>query len=470
MRIYIIIFHKLSRLVLAGLSEMSNWQKFLLVSLVVLMLMYKQAFAQDYSGTYTIPTSKGVITLKLTQHQSGVSGQLIGDDGIPFQIEGKLEDGEVIGYLLKPNSSGDQFELVAMFEAFLEGQQLYFTLVPMDAQGNALHDSATESVFQKQSDGSVPSGGIESSPDRSVLPIPQQNQADNQQMVAPPAENYSAQLVAGQQYTPGTRVQVPSAGVSFVLPAEWMGGMPVGKSAFILGSNTRGGMGIIFPYGHYVPQQVLQGLNGPQDFGQGQILQPSGPPRQEGNRIWIEYTGYSQLGSAVGYALILPGSFNNAVVIFFGGLAQDGPYFQQLVRSVAASVQFSAPRADAETQQWRQLLAGMMLVKMSSYYSGDFDGSYVGGGSKEALHLCSDGRFVYFSSSSVAGDAGDVSGYSGGSGSQTGRWELQTLGGQVQLILHYDNGQQSQHVISFDGQKTLLDGQRVYRVKSDQCY
>lgn len=111
----------------------------------------------------------------------------------------------------------------------------------------------------------------------------------------------------------------------------------------------------------------------------------------------------------------------------------------------------------------------MMLKKLDSYYSGGFDGSYVGGSSEQTLHLCSDGIFAYFSSSSVAGDAGLVGGYSGGTGGETGRWELQALGDQVLLVLKYNTGQQSQHVVSYDGQRTMLDGSRVYRVQSDRC-
>ena len=556
--------------------------------LIVCFLGASLLHAQDFTGTYALPTSRGQITLTLRANPSGgYSGTLVGDDGITFQVEAKREGSELVGYLLKPNQSGNQFELVAMVEAALEGQRLKFFLVPLDAKGNPQHDNAIEAVYQKQAEGQPgrpsPAGPVPPSPltqapagqsggftgsfqgeiagtatqltleqrgntltgkadaggylytlqgtvngntasgtlhdpntggnvafqaslaggtlkltllvpdpatgqsqhlDLNFRPLtpgstaepsvtkvaPQQASPGNPSTAppsaTPPAESSATQLVAGQQYAPGTRIQVPSAGVSFVLPPEWLGGMPRGKPAFLMGSNTRPGLGMIIPHGQYDAQQVLRGLNGPQDFGEGVVLFPAGPPRQEGDKTWLHYTG----GPYVGYALVLPGPYKNAVVLAFVGPAQESQYYQQLIESMAAGVRFSAPQAGAESQQWRQLLAGMMLKQLDSYYSGSFDGSYVGGSSEKTLHLCSDGSFAYFSSSSVAGDAGLVGGYSGSSGNETGRWEVQTMGGQAVLVLKYASGQQSQHILTYDGQKTFLDGKRVYRVKSDRCY
>src|SRR5690606_7112248 len=125
------------------------------------------------------------------------------------------------------------------------------------------------------------------------------------------------------------------------------------------------------------------------------------------------------LGNALyaGHAIGRLGPNGNGLVVFFGGPAADRRYYTDLAARTAASVAFTAPRASGALQQWRDYLAGMMLRRQSSYYSGGFDGSYVGGSSSETLHLCRDGSYAYFQSSNVAADGGaGTSGYSGGAG------------------------------------------------------
>lgn len=430
--------------------------------------------AQNFTGTFVLQSPAGESRFELTQSGAKqLNGTLSAHNGNVYQVQAQIEEDEAEGYL-----TGAQSREYVDF--YIEENILYVSIYPINPQtghpvweqgqdfefvrAGAFSQSVAAPAEQMQPyspqagtdySGNIPS---ESQPSTQSAPMPN---------AQPLAENAAMPLVAGQQYQAGMRVQSQSAGVSFVLPPEWLGGMPAGKPAIILGSHTKPGVGLVFLHGQYNAQQVMQGLNGPQDLGDGVILSPTGPARQEGNQTWYDYAG----GGYIGHAVVVPGSHNNAAVFSFAGPKDQSQYYGQTLQAMAASTRFTAPQVSSELQQWRQMLGGMMLKRMSSYYSGSFDGSYVGGSSSETLHLCSDGSFAYFSSSQVAADGGGgASGYSGGSGGNTGKWDLQMMGNQVTLVLSFDNGEQSQHVITYDGEKTLLDGERVYRVRSDRCY
>ncbi|GIV60121.1 MAG: hypothetical protein KatS3mg043_1210 [Rhodothermaceae bacterium] len=118
------------------------------IFLFLIMFFADASRAQDLSGRYTVPTSRGAITLSLQRAASGqYTGTLVGDDGITFQVEGRVDEGELIGYLLMQGSRR------AMIEAFAEGQQLYVTLIPLDAGGQPAYAAAQETVYQKEAGG-----------------------------------------------------------------------------------------------------------------------------------------------------------------------------------------------------------------------------------------------------------------------------------------------------------------------------
>lgn len=276
----------------------------------------------------------------------------------------------------------------------------------------------------------------------------------------------AAELRPGEQYPPGTRVESAGDGVSFVLPPEWLGGLPPDSPVFLVGSNSRAGAGMIIMRSSASWEDVEALLNQPQDLGDGVVLQPTGAGTRSERGYEISFSNGQYSGHAIGRI----GPAGNGAIVFFGGPAQQSEYYQGLTRDTAGSIRFAAPRASGVVQEWRSVLAGSMLKRMSSYYSGGLDGAYVGGSSSRTLHLCSDGSYAYFSSSSVAADAGGgTSGYSGGSGGDSGRWDLQALGAQARLVLRSDSGEYSEHTLTYQNETTYLDGERVFRVRSDRC-
>ena len=115
--------------------------------------------------------------------------------------------------------------------------------------------------------------------------------------------------------------------------------------------------------------------------------------------------------------------------------------------------------------QWEDLLAGMVLKRVSSHSSGD------GGGFKatSVWHLCRDGSFRYSRSSTVSVEAPGSLGSSTNQVSQTGRWSVVSKGSEALLVLKHSNGTQTSHPIRYDGENTSLDGEPVSRVPSNQC-
>ena len=115
--------------------------------------------------------------------------------------------------------------------------------------------------------------------------------------------------------------------------------------------------------------------------------------------------------------------------------------------------------------QWEDLLAGMMLERVSSHSSGN------GGGftATSVWHLCRDGSFRYSHSSSASVEAPGSLGSSTSQISQTGRWSVAVKGGEALLVLRHSNGTQTLYPITYDGENTSLDGERVSRVPSKQC-
>ncbi len=273
-------------------------------------------------------------------------------------------------------------------------------------------------------------------------------------------------LEAGRQYGAGTRVESTGDGVSFVVPDEWLGGLPPGSAAFMFASNTRAGLGLAIMRQATSWQEIEAFLNQPQDLGEGVVLYPgsAGQRTERGYEIGLANAMYA------GHAIGRLGANGNGIVVFFGGPAADRDYYARLAYGTAASVAFAAPRESATAQQWQGYLAGMMLKRMDSYYSGSFDGSYVGGSSSETLHLCSDGSYAYFSSSSVSADGGaGVTGYGGSGGGDAGQWSVEAIGDRPVLSLRSQNGEFSQHALEVRGNDTYVDGERAFRVQSDRC-
>lgn len=277
----------------------------------------------------------------------------------------------------------------------------------------------------------------------------------------------SVTIIAGQEYEPGTRVGLPTTGVSFIIPRDWRGGMPPDQAVFILASHNKPGIGMVIMQTGMNQDNLIKFLSERQDLGDNIVLKPEGSPKITDSRIQMNYTHVFYTGKAFG----ILGPHQNSVTFFFTGPTSEKEYYQTLLDKLIASVNFSKPETGNLIEEWKKLLSGMMLKKLESYSSNDADGGYAGYSSEETVHLCSDGTYTYSSSTNlgVDGGGGASSGYDTESSDEQGKWQVVVMGNQAMLLLEASNGPQTHQRLAFDGERTFLDGNRVYRVKSDLC-
>ncbi len=274
-------------------------------------------------------------------------------------------------------------------------------------------------------------------------------------------ETSTQDIKAGQQYGSGIRVRAPTLGASFVIPKDWLGGMPPGSQAFLLGSNTKAGLGLAVMFHAVTPQEVADQLNEPQALEEGFVLHPVGSAKRVGNRMTASY----HAGEHVGRAVAVLGPEQNAIVYLFTGPKDQGAYYDALIEEIAASTQFTKVDSADVLNRWRELLTGMTLKRLEQYSSG------VGGGynMSTAWHLCRDGRFTYTHSSHITIQVPGGGTSNADQDHRQGTWRVEVKGADALLVLTEDNGAVRSHALAYDGEKTFLDKERVFRVESEGC-
>lgn len=103
------------------------------------------AHSQEFTGTYQVEGGRGVVTLALTQDQTGrVTGQL-DNNGTVFRVDG-ARDAPGIGGHLVGDAGGAQFGFVA----HLQNRQLWLKAFPFDASGAPDTANAVTMVFTRR--------------------------------------------------------------------------------------------------------------------------------------------------------------------------------------------------------------------------------------------------------------------------------------------------------------------------------
>ncbi|MGA7306993.1 MAG: hypothetical protein WBW88_19140 [Rhodothermales bacterium] len=153
-----------------------------LLSVAILALVFLPAAAQNFGGTFTAANDQGQQTiLKLVQSGEKVTGTMRAPANT-FQIDGVLEEGTVVGTMTLGQQGG------FWFEADLEADDLYITLVAPGANGEPDYESATTFLLNRLgsgSDGQV--GGAEAAGNETAVqpePAPE-TQPEQPQRAAP---------------------------------------------------------------------------------------------------------------------------------------------------------------------------------------------------------------------------------------------------------------------------------------------
>ncbi len=263
-------------------------------------------------------------------------------------------------------------------------------------------------------------------------------------------------LRAGEHYREGTRVRSPFVGVSFVVPKNWRASLPAGSVVF-LDSAVTAGLGTIHLVTDVTRETLRAQLSEPQSIEAGFVLHPVGSIREEGQKLIGQYAA----GDDVGVTVALLGPSRNAVIYQFVGHKTERDIYQRLAEELAVSTQFMNEQDSPVLRGWYERLTGMMLTPQLDSRVAQSVGS-------TAIHLCSDGRFIWtIRLQSVPGQPTD--GENGGAYHETGTWLIDMQGNKAGLVLRKSTGGADQHEVLYQGDQFLLNGQAASVTVSNSC-
>jgi hypothetical protein len=168
---------------------------------------------------------------------------------------------------------------------------------------------------------------------------------------------------------------------------------------------------------------------------------------------------------AVGLKIYFTPAGTRANVLIAYGLverlaARDADVRQMLgsLRAVAArpapgggALADSSPAA----QQWLAKLRGKMIRQFHAY----------SGMSSDKRHMLNaDGSYWFKSSSMVSVDVPGASGMSSGRGAHQGRWQIREMGGDVYLMIAYNDGDRGQYKLTADGRNWYMNGEKAFAI------
>jgi hypothetical protein len=390
-------------------------------ALFVLCLTSALAHAQGYSGTFTTVNPQGkTVTVSLQQAAQGRMTGTISNGEIALQVDGTVEDGEITG--TATSSSGKLF-----FEAEVDGNTLYLTLISPDAQGQPDYEHAQEmELTATQQTGSLTTtAGVSDAAARAPSagnPLAGGNPAAGS---SPPA---AADPVSGVYSNGQVTVQLQAAGAA----GRYQGQIATGQQQWpvVVQLQPNGVLSGQFQSsaGRFDVAMQVQG---------NAMLMESG-----GQRYQLQKQGAGPPPGPSANPLAQPGT---------GPAAGTG----------AGGISDGTPMGN----QWAQLLAGQKVTYISSYSSGT-SGGY---SARIDVYLCSSGDFLYKDESVVSVDVGGAFGNAGGNSRNTGHWRIITQGQLAGIELRYNDGRVAQYRLERRGNATYADGTRVYVTPAEIC-
>lgn len=259
------------------------------------------------------------------------------------------------------------------------------------------------------------------------------------------------------------RVAHPTWGMSFVPPSGWQ--MQQQEQGYILAHGAQQRLILIVPH-TYTQLAALK-----QAMARGEVMHDeSAQFTLQGS--WKDLSKTASMSTIKGTlqgenvagatAIVVSPTGSQGVMLF--SLGQPGTWNaqgEQVLKSLATSIQFKAANTQPVLQQLQTLLKGKTLTYSKSHFSGGAGGSS-SSNQQATLHLCSDGRFtsVFQSTASVSG--GGLSSYSGGTPETLqGTWKVATHQGQTTLIMTSDQGGALYSRLALEqGHHVMIDGRR----------
>lgn len=249
----------------------------------------------------------------------------------------------------------------------------------------------------------------------------------------------------GMQYDPGTRIQFPSYGISFIVPREWKGGLAADNDAFIMASDTRPGIGLAIFKSVSSQKELENYLQAVQNLGDNIILQPEGKIQIKGSEIFQNYSSSLYRGKAI----VKTGAHGHSVIFFFAGPTAQEKYYSSVAEKISSMVSFTKPDPTLVVKDWQKRLEGMMLEKSESLLDSSKLEENPGPGFNE-IHFCKDSYCRL--------------------GKQlTGKWQIQVTGLETQLILLGTDQNTTVYSLGRSDHKISLNGVPFKIQKSLDC-
>ena len=269
-------------------------------------------------------------------------------------------------------------------------------------------------------------------------------------------------------FSQNRKVDLPEYGVSFEIPNGW--NAQVEGDYIFMGHTRIPGLIVIFENTAKTPEELkknaLQGI-----VDEGVSLKPEGDFTIHENKVEGYYSGLFQGTQVKAYAVGLisrVGSGFTALVLT--ETSKFSSVHEEEMDKLVSSVRFSEIQGTYSTEQWKGWLAGRQLRYLYSSGGSDYGGGYSGTSQDTQIDLCSDGTFLYYSSSSSSFDGSGGFGYAHGNEDSTGKYEIYGSTGRTYLKLGFNTGEEVVYeVTTNDEDHTLLDGTRYFVVDLEGC-
>ena len=197
---------------------------------------------------------------------------------------------------------------------------------------------------------------------------------------------------------------------------------------------------------------------------EGVALTSQGSPKEhpvtKGWGLTVPVNGFIEQTNVNGILGGYVGNEGQGFIILLASSPEKWPKLESRSAAVFDSIAFTRYSGGADAAKWKKYFQGKRLAYRSTYD---------GGSSREDYYLCSDGSFLRSAGSTDFASAPGVSvfGQSGNRGA--GRWRIQAIDDQPNIIFDYHNGNSESYRLEDKKGRTLLNGSRYFVVENDQC-
>ena len=417
---------------------------------------------RPYTGRFVMNSGQVVLTLNLKQGaNNSVTGTLTSSNGSVFQVQGTFEGNGVATGTCTMQSGG------VFFEAYLEGNEMTFSLIEPGADGQPNYDKARYLVFNRAGAATAKSAPTyaagQTSGNAQPVNIYQQQARPQTQQQYPqqqyPQQQYPQQQQNAQQQQHGAGVGQMAAGGArtgevgddawgfrFVPPQGWVS--QKNASGIILGHNTVAGMIIVFPHTSTSMQQ-MQGLMMQGIQEEGSSLTPVGGMRAfNSNTLVGDYSGVvnGQQVNAKGYGVLSPYG-GGAFILAMSTPDKMSNALTGAAQQIATTMRYVRPTSGSSDLV--QFFSGVWVTSSTNTHT--------------KVYLYPDGTWSDHYEASYSGNYSNSGGNTGswgagGAQNSRGRWRVSGNRDQGQLILIYPNGEQE----AYQYQVHVENGQKYY--------